>query len=78
MACGTPVVTSNTTALSEVVGSGGLAVNPHKHEEIAAAISAILVDPELSSRLVTEGLKQAQKWSWDNAARNYLDAINSL
>jgi len=78
MACGTPVVTSNTTALSEVVGSGGLAVNPHKHEEIAAAISAILVDPALSSRLVTEGLKQAQKWSWDNAARNYLDAINSL
>lgn len=78
MACGTPVVTSNTTALGEVVGNAGLTVNPFKHEEIADAISAILFDPALASNLVTEGLRQAQRWSWDNAACSYLDAINSL
>jgi glycosyltransferase involved in cell wall biosynthesis len=64
MACGTPVVTSNTTALPEVAGDAALLVDPTSTEQIAAAIEQILSDGCLRRMLREKGLRRALDFSW--------------
>ncbi len=71
-ACGVPVVTSSVSSLPEVVGSSALLINPFKPQEIAQAMAQILLNPSLADKLRLAGLKQAQKFSWPEAARQYL------
>lgn len=47
MACGCPVITSNTSSLPEVVGDAGVMINPHSIEEIAKAIDMVLSNENL-------------------------------
>ena len=47
MACGTPVIASNTSSLPEVVGAAGILVNPYDVDEIAQAIHEVLVNNRL-------------------------------
>ena len=68
MACGTPVITSNRGALSEVVGGAALMVDPERIEKIASALKKIWVDRNLRLRLKEEGLKRAATFSWDKTA----------
>lgn len=60
---GTPVVGSNTSSIPEVVGDGGLLVDPYDTSAITAAIRAIDEDHELAARLSEAGLAQARKFS---------------
>lgn len=76
MRCGIPVVTSNTTTLPEIVGSGGIAVNPHDHEALAAAIEKVLTNSELYESLRKKGIKQASKFSWTETARQTLESYH--
>ncbi len=69
MACGTPVVTSNTTSLPEVVGNAGLLVSPNSEEEITEALNKIMGDAELRAELRQRGLLRAKEFSWDKSAR---------
>lgn len=64
MACGTPVITSNLSSLSEVAGEAALLVNPYKTEEITAAMQAIANDSKLRSHLSTLGINRASEFSW--------------
>ncbi len=64
MACGTPVVTANTTALPEVAGEAALQVDPTSVEQIAEAIERIVNDNSLREQLRDKGLAQAAKSSW--------------
>jgi glycosyltransferase involved in cell wall biosynthesis len=64
MACGTPVVTSNTTALPEVAGEAALLVDPTSVEQIAAAIEQLVSDTSLRIKLREKGLAQAAQFSW--------------
>lgn len=68
MACGTPVVTANTTSLPEVVGQAGLVHEPDDVEGFALDVSEILSDQVLSKDLRQKGIQQAQHFSWDKAA----------
>lgn len=68
MACGTPVVTSNVSALPEVAGSAALLVDPNSVEEIAAAMARLRGDLELQSTLRTLGLARAREFTWKRAA----------
>lgn len=63
MMLGTPVLTSDTSSLPEVVGTAALAVDPYKPADIAAALHALDNDAELRARLSTEGKVQAEKFS---------------
>lgn len=72
MACGTPVVVSDRTALPEVVGDAGLLVDPDDPEAIAAAVVAALDDAELARR----GTERAKAFSW-SAASSQIDAVLS-
>jgi glycosyltransferase involved in cell wall biosynthesis len=68
MACGTPVVTSGTSAMPEISGPAAIYVDPESPHSIASATAALLRDPQHRERLVTLGRERAQKFSWDHAA----------
>ncbi|UZQ53817.1 glycosyltransferase family 4 protein [Trichothermofontia sichuanensis B231] len=64
MACGTPVITSDCSALPEVAGDAALLVNPHIEGEITEAMRGLLADANLRSRLRQAGLARVQGFSW--------------
>jgi len=74
-AAGVPVVTSKTSSMPEVAGSGALFINPEKPFEIAAAMSQILNKPELAKKLVDAGKDQLKKYSWDKCAEETLAVL---
>lgn len=68
MACGVPVLTSNVSSLPEVVGDAAILVNPYSEEEITSGLIKLSNDEKLRKELSKKGLKQAKRFSWDNAA----------
>jgi glycosyltransferase involved in cell wall biosynthesis len=72
MAHGTPVVTSNTSALPEVVGNAAVLVNPENVFEIMHALHRVLLDQQLRDVLKERGYQQASRFSWDASARKVL------
>ncbi len=68
MACGTPVVTANTSALPEVAGDAALLVDPTSVEQIADAMERIVDDSSLRKQLRSRGLAQAARFSWAGTA----------
>jgi len=72
MACGVPVITSNTSSMPEISGGAGLIVDPHKPEEITDAIEKILDNEDLRKDLCEKGIERAKKFSWKNMAHEYL------
>ncbi|MCG9966624.1 glycosyltransferase family 4 protein [Pelotomaculum terephthalicicum JT] len=78
MACGIPVVTSNISALPEVVGKAGILVNPHEPEEIATGIHRLISNKKLSSELAKAGLKRSRHFLWENAARELLKVFREI
>ncbi|MFT5873302.1 MAG: glycosyltransferase involved in cell wall biosynthesis [Clostridium sp.] len=78
MNCGTPVIASNLTSIPEVVGDGGILINPYDISEISLAIGNLLSNEKLKSELGYKGLNRAKKFSWQNTARNTLKAYESV
>ncbi len=69
MACGTPVIASNSSSLPEAVGEAGLLFNPQNAAELADRITAVQQDPALRAKLKEWGLQHAGNFSWDRAGR---------
>ncbi len=78
MTCGTPVVTTNTSSIPEVVGDAALLVDPLDAEAMAQAIATVLHDPCLQAQLSAQGLRRATAFSWDIAGRTIVDVYNSV
>ena len=78
MACGVPVVASNTSALPEVAGGAAMLVDPLDVEALARAVAKVLDDAALRGRLREDGIARAAEFSWQTAARRTLDAYASL
>ena len=75
MACGTPVITSNTTSLVEIANNSCELIDPTKIEQISKAIEKILDNIELRKKYVEYGLINIQAYKWcDSKGRlkNYL------
>ena len=68
MACGIPVIASNRSSLPEVVGEGGILVEPTDVEALAEAMGTLLVDDALRAELRRKALAQAAKFSWEKTA----------
>ncbi|MBE0428746.1 MAG: glycosyltransferase family 4 protein [Thermoleophilia bacterium] len=77
MACGTPVVCSNTSSLPEVVGDGGLLVAP-RSAALSAAITEVITNGSLRQRLKRRGRERAALFSWHTAADKTLDLYREL
>ena len=71
MASGTPVITSNTCSLPEVVGDAGIQVDPTNTREIAEAIQRLIEDHDFAATLSQKGLTQAAQFSWSRCAAEH-------
>ncbi|MDO8558270.1 MAG: glycosyltransferase family 1 protein [bacterium] len=69
MACGVPVVTSNTTSLPEIGGDSCLYAPPEDVEGFMGQFAAVLSDEILQKAMRKKGLARAGLFSWDKAAR---------
>jgi glycosyltransferase involved in cell wall biosynthesis len=78
MACGTPVICSNTSSLPEVVGQSGLLVDPQDIASLAEAMRRLLTDAQLHAELSARGQTQAQAFTWERTARQTLDLYAHL
>jgi glycosyltransferase involved in cell wall biosynthesis len=78
MACGTPVVASNTSSLPEVVGDAGVLVEPEDVASIAAGIALVLNDAKLRTQLSARGLIRAQEFTWERAAWATLEVYSQV
>jgi glycosyltransferase involved in cell wall biosynthesis len=78
MACGTPVVASNSSSLPEVLGEAGLPVDPNDVDGLAAALELALLDEPLRAKLRQRGLAQAARFNWPAAARRLLQVYRRL
>jgi glycosyltransferase involved in cell wall biosynthesis len=75
MACGTPVVVGATSSIIETVGDAGLLVDPYNVGGMTVALSAVLEDAGLRSRLVAKGYERASCFSWNTAAQSTLEQL---
>lgn len=73
MACGVPVVTSNTSALPEVGGEAVEYVDPNNVDDIAMKIIQLLENEERRAKLRTAGLIRAKNFSWEKSAKELLE-----
>jgi len=78
MACGTPVITSNTSSLPEVVGEAGLTVDPENLTELSNAIERIYTSDQLRRDMRTDGLQRAEKMTWKNTAQATCDVYKEI
>lgn len=78
MACGTPVITSNTSSMPEIAGPNALLVRPESSEEIANAMLSLERDEELYKRQQAVGLQRAKLFSWQKTAENLLHLYDEL
>jgi glycosyltransferase involved in cell wall biosynthesis len=72
MSCGTPVVSSDRTALPELVETAGLLVDPESVDALAGAMARMLGDPDLARELGRRGLERSRQYSWAETARRTL------
>jgi len=78
MACGCPVVTSNTSSLPEVVGDAGIMVDPRQPDALADAMARVLGDSELATDMRIRGLARAATFSWERCSRETLSLYQDL
>jgi len=78
MQCGTPVVTSNVSSLSEVGGDACLYVDPHSVNDLTERIFQVIHDAEFRKTLSRKGIERAKLFSWDKCARETIEVYESL
>lgn len=78
MACGVPVLTSNTTSLPEVAGDAAYLVDPYDTLSIAHGIEQLVNDNILRQTLIEKGFKHIQQFSWDQTAAKIQQTLNAI
>lgn len=78
MICGTVVIASNTSSIPEIVGDAAILFEPTALNELAEILIYILDSPACHERLISQGYKQAQKFSWSKTAEETMQAYKAL
>lgn len=78
MACGTPVITSNTSAMPEVAGNAALLANPYDIEDMAEKIHSLATNEHLLQSLIEKGYKRSEDFSWERTANKVLEIYNNV
>ena len=68
MACGTPVICSNTTSLPEVGGDAVIYCDPRDTNDIKEKMQIILNNKTLQKKMIEKGVKRAKQFSWEKSA----------
>jgi len=74
-ACGCPVIATKESPLPELLGEGGIYIEPNQ-AAIASALSQVLADDALRARMREHGMAAAQRLTWDDAARQLIAVIH--
>lgn len=75
MQCGTPVVTSNTSSIPEVVGNSALSIEPTSMEEHISAFTSLYYDDKLCKYYSEAGLQRAKEFSWAKCSSIIIEKI---
>ncbi len=78
MQLGTPVITTNISAIPEITGNAALLSTPDDVETLADNIRKVLTRPLVAKKMIREGKTQAKKFSWKRAARETLAVYASV
>ncbi|MEL6304913.1 MAG: glycosyltransferase family 1 protein, partial [Bacteroidota bacterium] len=79
MACGVPVITSNTSSMPEVAGENtALLVDPYDTNAIFEALNTLVEDEALAIVLAENGIERAKKFSWETMANNVLQLYENV
>lgn len=78
MACGTPVITSNTSSMPEIGGPNAILVNPESSDEIAALMLRLETDDTFYQQQKEIGLERAKLFSWKNTATQLLQLYQEV
>lgn len=81
MACGCPVIASNSSSLPEVVGDGGILSEPNDFKSLSEVILKVLGDEGLRAELRKKGIQRAAQFTWQRTAKKtrdlYLSVLNA-
>jgi len=78
MACGTPVIASDTSSIPEVAGDAALLIDPHDEGALRASIRSILKDGNMRERMKVRGYSRVKLFSWEAGARYTLNIYQDL
>jgi len=75
--CGTPVIASNIPALKEILKDSALFIDPTNINSLVTALSKVQ-DPQTKKILISKGLIQSQKFTWQNSARSLIKCFSNI
>ena len=78
MACGTPVVGSNTSSIPEVTDSAACLFDPHDPKAMADTLARVLTDSGVRASLIAAGLERSKLFSWEESARRALKVFHKV
>jgi len=78
MACGVPVIVADSSSLPEVAGAAGYLVAPRDVERWVVALTEVLTNETLRSRMVTLGFQQARQFTWEKTAKLTLQLYHKV
>jgi len=78
MSYGTPVITSNTSSLPEVVGDAGIMFDPASSEELCEAMRQVIEKDAVRLEMQKKGLEWAQKFTWEKCADETMNVYREL
>ncbi|MFA7184606.1 MAG: glycosyltransferase family 1 protein [Victivallales bacterium] len=78
MACGCPVICSNTASMPEVAGKAAVLIDPADSDDLAQAIETLVYDAQFRTRLVQEGFNRAAGFTWEQTAGKTLDLFKAV
>jgi glycosyltransferase involved in cell wall biosynthesis len=78
MACGTPVVASNNTAIPEISGDAAILVDPRRVDQNVEALESVVNDSQLREKLRKKGRKRAETFTWTASAAQLHSVYSEL
>lgn len=78
MACGTPVITSNTSSMPEIGGRNAILINPENPDEIAQMMIKLEKDRDFYDQQKELGIKRAKLFSWRQTAEQLFDVYERV
>ncbi len=78
MACGVPVISSNTSSIPEILGDAGSLFSPDDPGQLSESILEILGNEALRAKMVLGGFRRAQLFSWQETAQRTLNIYESI
>ena len=78
MSCEIPVVVSKTSSLPEIVGDGGILVDPYNVDEIAEQIIKLLRNEQLRKRIANKGYSRTKNFYMEKSIDKILEVFRDI